>query len=342
MVTQVFIGREGEQLRLRQFFNQALTVGGQLAFVAGEAGSGKTTLVQIFVAQMQAMRDDLLVAVGDCSTQGGLGDPYLPFREVLAVFTGVETSKAGGGISQNQGRLRQIMVRSIQVLVDVGPDLMGTLAPGAGLLATIGKSVLEKSGVLEELTRLDKRKQEPSTAVEQSRIYEQYANVLKALAKEQPLLIVLDDLHWADEASVGLLFHLYRRLGDSPIFIIGTYRPDEIAVPKHGGRNPLEKVLAEIKRYAGDVTLDLDQTSENDKRNFTNQLLDSEPNHFDATFRQQLFQHTGGHPLFVVELLRTLQERGHLVRDAERRWVASSLNWEALPARVEGVIEERI
>ncbi len=201
------------------------------------------------------------------------------------MLTGVETSKAEVDTPQNQQRLHQIMAQSVQILVEVGPDLMGTFVPGTALLTKIGKVALEKTGVLKELTRLDQRKQEQSTVVEQSRIYEQYANVLKALAKRQPLLIVLDDLHWADEASVGLLFHLYRRLGDSPILMIGTYRPDEIAFSKDGGRNPLEKVLAEIKRYAGDVTLDLGQTSEDDKRNFTNQLLDSEPNHFDATFR---------------------------------------------------------
>src|SRR5688500_5373482 len=69
MVKAVLIGREGEQLRLRQFFDQALAVGGQLAFVTGEAGSGKTTLVQAFVAQMQATHANLVVALGDCNTQ---------------------------------------------------------------------------------------------------------------------------------------------------------------------------------------------------------------------------------------------------------------------------------
>ena len=237
----VLIGREGEQLRLHQFFDQALAVGGQLALVTGEAGSGKTTLVQAFVAQMQATHANLVVALGDCNTQGELGDPYLPFREVLAVLTGVETGKAEAGVQQNQGRLRRILTHAAQVLVEVGPDLVGTIVPGAALLATIGQSVIEKTGVLEELTRLTERKQEQAPAVEQSRIYEQYANVLKALAQAHPLLIVLDDLHWADAASVGLLFHLYRRLRDSPILIIGTYRPDEIAVPKNGERHPPRK-----------------------------------------------------------------------------------------------------
>lgn len=341
MSTPVFIGRKKEQQHLQRWFEQGLAGNGQVVFVAGEAGSGKTTLVESFVAQMQATYSDLIVAIGNCNMQRGLGDPYLPFREVLAMLTGIETAKIGDSSPDNRSRLRQILGYSAQVLVEVGPDLVGAIVPGAALITTIGKAALGKTGLLEELTRLDQRKQQPSAAIEQSRIYEQYANVLKALSQKYPLLIVLDDLHWADEASIGLLFHLYRRLADSPSFIIGTYRPDEIALSQNGERNLLEKTLAEIKRYAGDVTLDLGQTSEADKRAFTNQLLDSEPNHFDDAFRQQLFQHTDGHPLFTVELLRTLQERGHLVRDAEGYWVTGNLDWETLPARVEGVIEER-
>jgi tetratricopeptide (TPR) repeat protein len=78
-------------------------------------------------------------------------------------------------------------------------------------------------------------------------------------------------------------------------------------------------------------------------RRATCALLDSEPNQLSEQFRQALLHHTGGHALFTVELLRTLQERGDLHLDENGRWVAqSTLDWGALPARVEGVIEERI
>jgi tetratricopeptide (TPR) repeat protein len=72
-------------------------------------------------------------------------------------------------------------------------------------------------------------------------------------------------------------------------------------------------------------------------------LLDSEPNRLSQEFRAAMYRHTEGHPLFTIELLRDMQERGHLVRDEQGRWVEDlSLNWEGLPTRVEGVIEERI
>ena len=83
--------------------------------------------------------------------------------------------------------------------------------------------------------------------------------------------------------------------------------------------------------------------SPDEGRAFTNELIDSEPNHLDAAFREQLFAHTDGHPLFTVELLRNLQERGNLVKDKDGCWIqGSTLDWDTLPARVEGVIGERI
>ena len=105
----------------------------------------------------------------------------------------------------------------------------------------------------------------------------------------------------------------------------------------------MAKVLAEIKRYSGDVWLDLNGRTEAEARGFVQKLLDSEPNHLDQDFCEQLYQHTGGYPLFTVELLCTLQERGNLVKDAEGCWtVGPALDWDRLPAWVEGVIEERI
>ena len=102
-------------------------------------------------------------------------------------------------------------------------------------------------------------------------------------------------------------------------------------------------MLAECKRYFGDVWVDLDRAEKDEGRPFVDALLDLETNRLGPSFRRALFQHTGGHPLFAVELLRHMQEQGDLEKDAEGCWIkASSLDWDDLPARVEGVIEERI
>lgn len=84
MDERVFVGREGELQELGQHLEAALGGKGAICFVTGEAGSGKTALVRHFVGQALAADPDLVVALGSCNAQVGAGDPYLPFREVLA------------------------------------------------------------------------------------------------------------------------------------------------------------------------------------------------------------------------------------------------------------------
>ncbi|MBU1879916.1 MAG: tetratricopeptide repeat protein [Chloroflexi bacterium] len=344
MTESVFVARERELTHLEQFLDRALAGRGQVCFVVGEAGSGKTTLVAEFARRAQAQRGDLVVAVGQGDAQTGISDSYLPFREVLAQLTGdVDAQLARGAITpENASRLRQLLGLSGQALVELGPDLIGIFVPGAGLVMRAGTFAAEKAGWLNKLEQLVKRPRGeaiPDTAIEQDQILEQYTNVLLALAARQPLVLVLDDLQWADAASIGLLFRLGRRIGESRVLIVGTYRPAEVALGRAGERHPLEKVLAEFKRYFGDIQVDLAAGG----RHFVDAFLDSEPNSLDEGFRQALTRHTNGHPLFTVELLRDMQERGDLIRDEAGRWAPGpALDWDTLPARVEGVIEERI
>ena len=177
-------------------------------------------------------------------------------------------------------------------------------------------------------------------AVRQSDLFGQFTRVLQALSHLHPLLLVLDDLQWADAGSIALLFHLARRLTSQCILIVGAYRPDDLAAGRDGGRHPLEAVVHELQRNYGDIHVDLSQS---DGRQFVEALLDTEPNRLEPAFRQTLYQHTEGHPLFTVEFLRGLQERGDLLQDAAGRWaVGARLDWETLPPRVEALIAERI
>ena len=355
MERAAFVARERELEQLDGFLQRALAAQGLVCFVTGEAGSGKTTLVAEFARRAQEQHQDLVVAVGQSDAQTGVGDAYLPFREVLSQLTGdVEAELARGAITpENAGRLRGLLRLSGQALVEVGPDLVGIFVPGAGLAMRVGGFVAEKVGWLEKLEQLTQRQREgeapADSGIEQSHIFEQYTNVLKALAVKQPLMLVLDDLQWADGASIDLLFRLGRRIGESRILIVGTYRPDEVALGRPSTssarveRHPLEKVLAEFKRYFGDLRVDLGKAQETGGEHFVDALVDTEPNRLGQGFRQALYHHTGGHPLFTIELLRDMQERGDLVQDEKGRWMEGPvLDWEELPARVEGVIEERI
>ena len=179
---------------------------------------------------------------------------------------------------------------------------------------------------------------------------------MQTLARQAPLLILVDDLQWADLGSISLLFHLGRALAGSRILILGAYRPEEVALGQqarsldsgqapsagsaHWDRHPLEPVVQELQRLFGDITVDLGRAA---RRGFVEAYLESEPNRFGAGFQEMLYRQTGGHPLFTVELMRGLEEQAALVRDAEGYWVeGGSLDWQTLPARVEAVIAGRI
>ncbi|MFL5803145.1 MAG: ATP-binding protein, partial [Roseiflexaceae bacterium] len=167
-----------------------------------------------------------------------------------------------------------------------------------------------------------------------------YARVVQDLARQSALLLILDDLQWADRGSTDLLLHLGRRLKCCRVLIVGAYRPADVAIGRGGERHPLERVVGELQRDFGEIRLDLGHA---EGRLLVDSLLDSEPNQLDEAFRAALYQQTGGHPLFTIELLRDMQERGELARDAAGCWTASPhLHWTGLPARVEGVIGERV
>jgi tetratricopeptide (TPR) repeat protein len=304
------------------------------------------------VRRAQEANSDLIAAVGECNAQTGAGDPYLPFRQVLTVLTGAEDPKATTGKvnATNAARLKEFVRISGETLLAVGPDLVGIFIPGAALLAKVATTVAKQSKVADKLAERVKSAEKGAidSSLDQERIFEQYAAVIAALSQQRALILILDDLHWADGASLNLLFHLARQLDDSRVLIVGTYRPDDVALGRlsttsgRAERHPFEPILNEIRRYAGDVVIDLGAAQVDEGRELVDALVDAEPNRLDADFREQLYARTEGHPLFTVELLRTLEERGDLVKDAGGRWVQSAaLDWEALPARVEGVIAER-
>ena len=203
-------------------------------------------------------------------------------------------------------------------------------------------AVPESGSLLQQLEELVERQYKRSEGLEQRRLFQQFANVLHEIAETCPLLLVLDDMQWSDTASISLLFHLGRQLQGSSILIVCAYRPEEVALGRDGERHPLEKVLGEFKRHFGDVWINLGQTEETQGQEFVDAYLDTQPNRLGEDFREALLQHTGGHPLFTIELLRAMQERGDLVQE-RGAWIDKpSLNWNMLPARIEGVIEERI
>ena len=346
-----FVGREPELARLEAFLRSALAAETKIVFVRGEAGWGKTSLLSAFSHRAQEIHPDLIVSTGVCSTYTGRGDPYLPFREIVRnLSVDIETRWAAGAIThQHALRLWKFLPRVVEGLVQHGRDLVDSFVPGEVLLQRAAAHQALDRGLLDRLWDLVLRGHsgEESRGLDQKRIFEEYTELLRSLAERQPLLLILDDLHWADASSVNLLFYLARRLASSPILILGAYRPEDVSVGLGGEQHPLVGPLDEFKRSFGDVWVTLGQAEaiggRQAGRTFVDALLDLEPNRLGESFRRQLAHNTKGHPLFTVEILRDMQARGHLFRDEGGFWVESpNTTWDTLPGRVEGVIEKRI
>jgi adenylate cyclase len=163
--------------------------------------------------------------------------------------------------------------------------------------------------------------------------------VLHTVSLHRPLVLAIDDLQWADGGTVALLFHLGRRLAGSRILLACALRAEVLA---GGERQPsgIGTVIHELCREWGDVLLYLGQA---EGRAFVEAYVDSEPNCLGTTFRQTLYDHTGGNPLFTVELLRSFERQGALVRDESGQWIETDgLDWERWPPQVEAVIAEHM
>jgi hypothetical protein len=341
---EIFVGREPELAHLERLLAESHSDGGRICFITGGPGRGKTALSLNFASEARAAHPQLLVAMGSANAFSGLGDPYLPFREILSILTGeVETKWAAGQLSTQQARdLWEAIPISVGALLEHGPDLLDVFI-NAKELASRAALAGSPASHLNSLRAIAQSNGADGRNIQQAQLFEQYTKVLGAIASTRPLLLILDDLQWADGASISLLFHLGRKLEAARILLIGTYREEEVALGREGERHPLEKVVGEFRQALGEVRLELAGSDELDGRPLLEALLDSEPNRLGKSFRDSLYKRTGGHPLFTIELLRAMQERGDLAQDEDGKWVeGESLDWDRLPGRVEAAIEERV
>jgi len=332
-----FVGRDKELGWLEDLMRAAVGGEGRVVFVSGEPGIGKTALVAELARRASAAHPTLIPVGGKCNAQTGIGDPYLPFREILsALTTGAEPDWTGAAGPFAHGE--ETFQACFRALLEAGPDLIGTFVRGQALLSRATSLAAADTAGLSRLRALLERRDAPGP--QQSDLFEQSTRLLQSLSRERPLLILLEDLHWADAGSISLLFHLSRRLRGSRILVVGTYRPAEIALGSGTERHPLAPVLNELRRELPDLEVDLNAA---DGWQFLDALFAVEPNLLDTGFREALFRQTLGHPLFTLELLEGLREKGILARDSKGVWdQKASFAWEDLPARVEAVVAERL
>ncbi|HXA18199.1 MAG TPA: AAA family ATPase [Thermoanaerobaculia bacterium] len=324
-----FAGRTRELARLQEALDDTRAGKPRVLLLAGEAGSGKSTLLAEVFRRAETSTPPFAWAMGECSSATGAGDAYLPFRDILKVLT---------GDAENKPDTSNLFSAARTVLANIAPELINIFIPGSKLVADAGMAFAREAGWISK----DGKPKLPAE-LDQEKIFRQYTEVLQAVAQERPLILALDDLQWSDASSIALFFHIARQIKQAKLLLIGTFRPNDVAMGRGGDRHPLEQVLFELQRYFGDVVIDLGKSTSDERQAFVDQIIDSESNLIDDSFRAALLRHTDGHPLFTVELLRDLRERGCLARDEDGAWVVErEVSWSDLPPRIEGVIGERI
>ena len=205
-----FVGREPEMRRLEGLLAQATEGSGRVVFITGEPGIGKTSLGDEFLRRTRKQRPGLLISRGRCVEQYGTGEAYLPFLDAM------------GGLLQAPGRERIAAV-------------MRTYAPTWCMELP---TAFASSGSLEKL-------QQETIGATKERMMRELGDALGILATSSPIVLLLEDLHWADPSSVDLLRHLSQRIGTQRLFVVGTFRPEDIERSGHS----LKNYCAEMKAH---------------------------------------------------------------------------------------------
>lgn len=338
-----FVARDMELQRLQAHLTQAQLGQGQLIFVQGEAGSGKTSLVERFAKEARNGRADLFVVRGTCDVYTGVGDPYLPFISILSNLLGDVGAEWMIGLFSDAvaKQFWHLIPFTVRQIIDHAADLIDLFVPRSYVEQQLAAYAHAHPEVYHNCFSLFDALQRVQnwTNVAQNRIFWSFGKLLEKISETHTLVIILDDLHWADLSSIGLLSYLSHNMAHLPLMIIGTFRPEDVSLTTQGDIHPFKRFLDEASRRWGDVFLDLDQPAE--RNSFVDAFIDSSANRLDRQFRHQLNHLTGGHPLFTVEVLHELEEIGVLQRSAAGELYQVESSWTSLPRRVEGMIAKR-
>jgi ATP/maltotriose-dependent transcriptional regulator MalT len=255
--TQHIVGRVEQRAQLRHALDDAIDDGSRFVIIGGDAGSGKTTIVEAFVSDLFGPLSDRKAQVirGQCVPMGEEGLPYAPIVGALRDLV-------------NQHGRDQVLE-----WVGTGRHALGALLPD--LAAPPRES--------DDTIRLQ--------------LYEAVTMLLERASENGPLVVIMEDIHWADESTRHVLRFLARALTDAPVMIVTTYRSDELT-----RRHPLRPLLAEVGRLPGTVRVDVPNLERAEVAELLTELMERPPSNviIDLVYRR-----SEGIPYFVEELTRS-------------------------------------
>jgi predicted ATPase len=270
------VGRERELEHLVKRFLEANRGERRLIFLGGEPGVGKTTLVDLFLEHL-AGRPNTTCARGQCAMHYGAGEAYAPVLEALGRL-GREGS--GRAVTQALERCAPMWLVQLPALVEG-----------------------------EELERLQRRVQ----GATQDRMVRELNDALERTTADDTLVLVLEDLHWSDVATLDLLAAIAQRPEPARLLIVGTYRPAEAIVHAPA----LRAMMHELEGRGLCERLDLELLTSGDVAAYVSARIDGESTEEVA---DAVYGRSDGNALFMVNLLEHLIE-AHAVRRRDGRWV---------------------
>jgi len=259
-----FVGRERERGRLAEAWAMAKGGRRQLCLVAGEPGIGKTRLSLEFALQCAA--ENAIVLVGRCDEEALV--PYQPFVEAIGWFA------------------RHAPEATLSAAMPTS---------GGGDLAAFAPEFLERLPNLPEPTPMN-------AAGQRYRLFESVSALLSAMSSGAPVLLVLDDIHWADKPTLSLLRHVVRSSDPARLLLIGTYRESELVAG-----HPLGELLADLRREPSVTRVAVAGLEPGEVGALIATLSAAA---VPSSLARQLVESTGGNPFFVSEMARHLNETG--------------------------------
>lgn len=298
MPTYPFVGRSVELETLRSLMPRAEAEGRRVVMLGGEPGSGKSRVMREFAAD--AASGGALVLSGACDAV--VGSPYGPFVEAL-----------------------DQLIRALEPA-----ELRSILGTGGGELTRLIPDLPARAGALDAPVQAD-----PDT--ERHRLHTAVTDLLTEVSRSTPVLLVLEDCHWADAPTLLLLRHLTRAAGEARILLLATFRDTESEV-----REPLSGTLADLRRFDDVVWLRLTGLSTEELTEFIGRATTEEAEAGRGELAAAISELTGGNAFLVCELWRDLVETRAVTVAAGRIELTRPLSELGTPESIREVVSQRL
>ena len=295
-----FVGRTPQLDALLAAHRRAEAGSRQIVFVTGEAGIGKTALVDEFLAA--ASQGDTRVMGGGCVEGYGGTEPYYPVLEALG-----RLCRGAGGEQVKTALVSIAPTWAILMPSCVPADILDSL-----LARTLGAG--------------------------RERMMREICDLLQTLARERPLLLVLDDLHWADFSTIDMLSALAQLEGPLRLMIVAVYRSDDASSVRH----PVMKLNHTLLLRRACEVIELAPLKPDSVGTWL--MHGASLNPLDEELAHLVAERSGGNPLFMQAILEHLYEHGLAIRtvDGWHQTASAAQLREALPRTIVQVIEMRI